>query len=136
MGSSVGAGADEGGSFGIQPGPGGSGVGHRRAGRGRWGNAGPSVLFGGNERVHRYCGGTQVMIEKAGQRSPSIPLAVLDGAEVGGVGPQQIMHAIPAGVGGLDQVCPGQEIEEVLGLVSAGVGEGGGSIWVQARAGM
>jgi hypothetical protein len=52
---------------------------------------------------------------------------------VGGVGAQQVVHAIPARTGGLHQVCPGQQVEEALCPLSAGVGQGSGGVEIEVR---
>ena len=86
--------------------------------------------------VHRgRCSG-QVVIEQPRQRRPPFLLTVLDAGEVGGVGAQQVVHAIPTRTGGLHQVRPGQEIQQVLGLLEAGVGQGGGSVGIKVGAGV
>ena len=49
---------------------------------------------------------------------------------------QQVVHAIPTRAGGLHQVHPGQQIEEVLDLLQAGVGQGGGGVGIEVGAGV
>jgi hypothetical protein len=46
----------------------------------------------------------QVVVEQAGQRRPPLVLAVLGGGELAGVVAQQVVQAMPARSGGLDQV--------------------------------
>ena len=103
-------GGDQTGPLGIQPGARRSGFGDRRAGGGRPGDAGTSVAFGGVQGVHRGGGGVQVVVEQAGQRR-LLPVLVMSSGELAGVGAQQVMNAMPARVGGLDQVYAGQLVK-------------------------
>ncbi len=93
-------------------------------------------MLGSVQHVHRGRGSSQVVIKQPGQRRPPLPLRVLVGGEVGGVGAQQVVHAVPTGTGGLHQVRPGQQIKQLLGLLHAGVDQGGGGVGVQVRAGV
>jgi len=76
------------------------------------------------------------VIEQPCQRRPPHLLGVLVVGEVGGVGPQQIVHAVATWTGRPDQVRPDQEIQKVLGLLKAGVGQGGCGVEVQVGAGV
>ncbi len=139
-GDGVGADGGEGEPFRVQPGPCRGRVGHRRGGGGRRGDVGPAALLGWIQGVHCGCGGGQVVIEQPRQRRPPLDFGVLAGVnvsgEVGGVGAQQVVHAITAGAGGSDQVRPGQQVEEVLGPLEAGVGQGGGGVGIKVGAGV
>jgi hypothetical protein len=76
------------------------------------------------------------VIEQPGQGQPPLLLTVLNVGEVGGVGAQQVMYAMPIRVCGLHQVRPGQQVQQVLGLLEAGLGECCGSIRVEVGAGV
>jgi hypothetical protein len=65
------------------------------------------VLLGRVQGVHRGCGGGQVVIEQPGQRLPPFGLRILASDKVGGIGAQQVVHAIPTAACGLHQVRPG-----------------------------
>ncbi len=76
------------------------------------------------------------MIEQPRQRRPSLLFAVLDAGEIGGVGAQQVVHAVPARTCGLHQVRPGQQVEQVLGLLASGVDERGDGVAIEVGAGV
>src|SRR5580693_742385 len=107
---------DQGGAFGVEPAArlaGGRQLGGRRA---DGLEAGPVVPFGRDEGVHGAGGDAQVVVEQAGQRGPLTIDAVFGGGELTGVGAQQVVHAVPAAAGRVDEVRAGQQGERVLGL--------------------
>ena len=124
-------------AFGVEPAtwrrPGRRGPGTGVAG-GR--DPGPAIGLGRVQRVHRGGGGGQVVVEQAGQvaaRASSSPFSV---ARLAGVGAQQVVHAVPAGAGGVDEVGPGELVEHAAGVVEAGAGQRGRGEGVHVGAGV
>ena len=75
------------------------------------------------------------MVEQAGQRRV-LPVLVMSSGELAGVGAQQVVHAVPARPGVLDQVRAGQRVQCALGLLDGRAGERGGGIAVKVKAGV
>ena len=107
---------DQGGPFGIQPGPRRSGVGHRRGGS-PWprGYGADGAVRRGRRVSIAAASGVQVVVEQPGQRCPPILLAVDVYGEFGGVAAQQVVHAVAARPGRLDQVRAGQQRQALGG---------------------
>ena len=104
---------DQGGQLGIQPGSCSDGAGDRRDGGAGRRDTGPAVAFCGVEGVDRGGGGCQVVVEQAGQRRPEFRFGALSAGLFGGVAAEQVVHAVPAGLGGVDQVGAGQPVKQL-----------------------
>ena len=112
-------GGDQSGPLSVQPGPGRGGLHRRGRGGRRWpGMRGQAAGARREQRVHRRRGGVQVVVEQAGQRCPPFGFGVRGRGELARVGAQQVMHAVPARAGGLDQVRPGQQVEQPACLLA------------------
>jgi hypothetical protein len=127
---------DQGCPFGIEPASRLRGTGQRRNGAGRPGDAGAAVRLGRVQGVHRDGGGIQVVVEQAGQRDPPFLLRVKAAGQFAAVGAQQIMQAVAARPGGLDQVRAVQLAKPAPGLRQAGPGERCGGVGVEVGPGV
>ena len=58
------------------------------------------------------------------------------GGELAGVAAEQVVHAVPARSGGLDQVRAGQHVERPAGLRYGRAGEGRGGVGLDVGAGV
>ena len=76
------------------------------------------------------------MVEQAAQRRPPLLLAVLVSGLIGGVGAEQVVHAVTARPGGLDQVGAGQPVQQPASLPERGASERGGGVGVKIGAGV
>lgn len=94
------------------------------------------MAFGGKQDVHRRRGGVQVVVEEAGQCRALLLASLQAAGELAGVATEQVMHAIPARGGGLDQMRPGQHVQRPASLRHGRPGEGRGRVRLDVRAGM
>jgi hypothetical protein len=76
------------------------------------------------------------MVEQAGQRRPPLLRAVGGGGLLGCVGAKEVVHAVPARPGGLDQVRAGEQIKHRAGPFHRGGRERGGGVPLEAGAGV
>ena len=74
------------------------------------------------------------MIEQASERRFPVLLAAAVSSLIGGVGTEQVVHAVTAIPGGLDQVGPGKPVQQPASLPKRGVSERGGGVGVKVGA--
>jgi hypothetical protein len=94
------------------------------------------MVLGGGQNVHRHGGRAQVIVEQAGSRRLQLIRAILGSGELTSVSTQQVMHAIPAWPGRLDQVRPGQLIQQSAAALKGGAGERGDRVRLKIGTGM
>ena len=78
----------------------------------------------------------QVVIEQAGQCRLPFLLGVLGRGQVASVGAEQVMHVIAVRSRLLDQVRPGEQVQQRAYLPEGGAGERGGCVTVEVGAGV
>jgi hypothetical protein len=103
--------------FGVQPGQRVVTLGdRRRRGDGR-GNDRAALALTGMQRLGGLGRRRQVVVEQPGHRGATLHFGLHLAGDVAGVGPQQVVHRVPAGGGALYEVGPGQHVEQDGGIV-------------------
>jgi hypothetical protein len=127
---------DQVGTFGIQPCLRRPGISHRRELAGERRQTGPAAGLSGEQGVHCGGGGMQVPVEQAGQGRIAPLGSFLGGGLFARVTAQQVVHAVAVGARVVNQVGPGQAVQQLGRLRCVGVQERGGGVAVEVRPGM
>jgi hypothetical protein len=94
------------------------------------------VRFGGIPTIHRGRGRGDVVVEQPVKRRATYLGRVFDGGEVGGVGPEQIVHGVPAGAGRVHEVRSREQVQRVASLSRPGAGQRGGGVRIDVGTGV
>ena len=125
---------DQHGPLGVEPGASGGGVrgsGRRRGGHAPAVDAGPQMPLSRDQGVHGRCRSRQIVVEEAGQRGMPLAFGIPGGRQAGRVGAQQVMQAVAARAGAVDQVGTGEKLKRAAGLGGRDAGERGGGAGVK-----
>ena len=124
------------GAFGAHPGQGAGLVGQVRCGRGRCGGRWQSWAGVAGEVVVGCLGGVLVVVQELFDGLVAVAGGVVAGGEGAGVFADEVVEAVAAGGGFVDEVVGVQGVQVLAGLAEGDAGQGGGGVGVDVDAGM